>query len=64
LLIAAPSFNQLNSEFFWYLDRVINEFGNTPEDGCSSERESVGVNSRIQEFNCERAIPYHTVLSD
>jgi hypothetical protein len=31
---------------------------------CSTERESVGKNSRIQELNCKRAIPYHTVLSD
>jgi hypothetical protein len=47
-----------------YLDFVIGEFSNTPEGGCSSERESIGMNTRIQELNCERAIPYHTVLSD
>ena len=36
----------------------------TNESGCSTEREGVGMNPRIQELNCERAIPYHTVLSD
>ena len=35
----------------------------TPESGCSAERESVGINSRIQEFNCERAVTYRIVLS-
>jgi hypothetical protein len=35
-----------------------------PLGGSSTERESVGMNSRIRELNCERAIPYHTVLSD
>jgi hypothetical protein len=34
-----------------------------PESGCSAERESVGINSRIQEFNCERAVTYRIVLS-
>ena len=34
------------------------------ESGCSAECESVGLNSRIQELNCERAITYHIVLSD
>jgi hypothetical protein len=32
-------------------------------DLCSAERESVGINSRIQEFNCERAVTYRIVLS-
>src|SRR5262249_23794157 len=36
----------------------------TPKSGCSPERESVGVNSRIQELNCERVVTYHIVLSD
>jgi hypothetical protein len=36
----------------------------TPESGCSAKRESVGINSRIQEFNCERAVTYRIVLSD
>jgi hypothetical protein len=36
----------------------------TLESGCSAERESVGINSRIQELNCERAVTYHIVLSD
>jgi hypothetical protein len=31
---------------------------------CSAERESVGLNSRIQELNCERAVTYRIVLSD
>src|SRR6516164_9493172 len=35
-----------------------------PESGCSTERESVGLNSRIQELNCERAVTYHVILSD
>src|SRR5262249_16790831 len=35
-----------------------------PQSGCSAERESVGVNSRIQELNCECAVTYHIVLSD
>jgi hypothetical protein len=35
-----------------------------PEGGCSTERESISMNSRIQELNCERAIPYYTALSD
>jgi len=36
----------------------------TLKAGCSAERESVGINSRIQELNCERAVTYHVVLSD
>src|SRR6516162_175349 len=35
----------------------------TSEGGCSAERESVGINSRIQEFNCERAVTSRIVLS-
>src|SRR5215472_17775668 len=35
-----------------------------PESGCSAERESVGMNARIQELNCERTVTDHVVLSD
>src|SRR6516225_10121419 len=35
-----------------------------PESGCSAECESVGMNSSIQELNCERAVTYHVILSD
>jgi hypothetical protein len=34
------------------------------ESGYSAERESVGINSRVQELNCERAVTYRIVLSD
>jgi hypothetical protein len=34
------------------------------ESGCSTERESVGMNFRIQELNCERAVTYRIALSD
>jgi hypothetical protein len=30
---------------------------------CSTERKRVGANSRIQELNCERAVPYRAFLS-
>jgi hypothetical protein len=34
------------------------------ESECSAECESVGMNSRIQKLNCERAVTYHIILSD
>src|SRR5262249_36700748 len=35
-----------------------------PQGGWSAERESVGMNSRIQELNYEHAVTYRIVLSD
>jgi hypothetical protein len=36
----------------------------TPESGCSAERESVGLNARIEKFDFERAVGDRAVLPD